>query len=66
MVFDANEDVLREYFAELPRATPTDFLINVNILVTLPVSQGDLSQFALAQRLDETFLYIEYNLKGIE
>jgi len=46
--------------------TPTDFLINVNNLVTLPVSQGDLSQFALAQRLDETFLYIENNLKGIE
>jgi len=58
--------VLREFFAELPRATPTDFLINVNNLVTLPVSQGDLSQFALAQRLDETFLYIENNLKGIE
>lgn len=66
VVFDANEDVLREFFAELPRATPTDFLINVNNLVTLPVSQGDLSQFALAQRLDETFLYIENNLKGIE
>ena len=66
VVFDANEDVLREFFAELPRATPTDFLINVNSLVTLPVSQGDLSQYALAQRLDETFLYIDKNLKGLE
>lgn len=66
VVFDASEDVLREFFAELPRATPTDFLINVNNLVTLPVSQGALSQYALAQRLEETFLYIDKNLKGLE
>ncbi|GJI56965.1 hypothetical protein HEMROJRC1_20770 [Rodentibacter sp. JRC1] len=66
VVFDATEEVLREFFAELPRATPTDFIINVNNLVTLPISQGDLSQYALAQRLDETFLYIDKNLKGIE
>lgn len=65
VVFDAHEEVLREFFAELPRATPTDFLINVNNLVTLPVSQGDLSYNSMVQRLDETFLYIDKNLKDI-
>lgn len=65
LVFDANEEVLREFFAELPRATPTDFLINVNNLVTLPLSQGDLSQQAFLQRLDEVFIYIDKNLKGV-
>ena len=44
----------------------TDFLINVNNLITLPVSQGDLSHSSLAQRLDETFLYIDKNLKGVD
>lgn len=66
VVFNANEDILREFFAELPRATPTDFLINVNNLITLPVSQGDLSHSSFAQRLDETFLYIDKNLKGVD
>lgn len=66
IVFDANEDVLREFFAELPRATPTDFLINVHTLVTLPISQGDISQYAFAQRLDETFLYVEKYLKNVK
>ncbi|EQA15454.1 conjugal transfer protein TraF [Glaesserella parasuis] len=63
MVFDANEDVLREFFAEIPRATPTNFIINVNTLVTLPLTQGDTSHYAFLQRLDEVFLYVDQNLK---
>lgn len=66
MAFDANEDVLREFFAELPRATPTDFLINVNTLVTLPLTQGDTSHYAFLQRLDEVFIYVDQNLKDIK
>lgn len=64
LVFDANEDVLREFFAEIPRATPTNFLINVNTLITLPLTQGDTSHYAFLQRLDEVFIYINEHLNN--
>lgn len=64
-VLQPTEEELSMFFAELPRATPTDFLVNVNNLTTIPLSQGDTSTYAFLQRLDETFLYIDKNLKNL-
>lgn len=64
-VMQPTEEELIQFFAELPRATPTDFLINVNNLSTIPLSQGDTSTHTFLQRLDETFLYIDRNLKEL-
>lgn len=63
-VFPTNQEILNEFFAELPRATPTDFLINVNTMETLPLSQGAVSYQAFLQRLDEVFIYVDRNLRG--
>ncbi|TNH04048.1 type-F conjugative transfer system pilin assembly thiol-disulfide isomerase TrbB [Testudinibacter sp. TR-2022] len=54
-----NKAILDAFFAELPQATPTDFLVNVNTLETLPLSQGALSYESFLQRLDEVFVIID-------
>ncbi|QHM74019.1 type-F conjugative transfer system pilin assembly thiol-disulfide isomerase TrbB [Mixta intestinalis] len=54
-VMPVNDSVLKDFFAELPQATPTDFVINTQSLVTIPLSQGEMSAEALKQRLDESF-----------
>lgn len=54
-VAPVNDRVLKDFFAELPRATPTDFIVNTQTLVTIPLSQGEMSGDALKQRLDESF-----------
>lgn len=62
IAYPINNEILNVFFAELPRATPTDFLVNVNTLVVLPISQGALSYQSFLQRLDETFIYVDKNL----
>lgn len=59
------EEELSLFFAELPRATPTSFLVHINNLTAIPISQGDISTYAFIQRLDETFSYVDKNLKGV-
>lgn len=54
-VMPVNDRILKDFFAELPQATPTDFVINTQSLVTIPLSQGEMSEEALKQRLDESF-----------
>ncbi|MEN4051960.1 conjugal transfer protein TraF [Serratia marcescens] len=54
-VLPTNDAVLEQFFAELPKVTPTDFLVNTQTLVTIPLAQGALSEAVLSQRLDETF-----------
>ena len=54
-VAPVNDSVLKDFFAELPQATPTDFIVNTQSLVTIPLSQGEMSEEALRQRLDESF-----------
>jgi len=54
-VAPVNDSVLKDFFAELPQATPTDFIVNTQTLVTIPLSQGEMSEDALKQRLDESF-----------
>jgi len=58
-VMPVNDSVLKDFFAELPQATPTDFIINTQSLVTIPLSQGEMSEEALKQRLGETFALAE-------
>ena len=64
-VFPANKAVIDTFFAELPRATPTNFLINVNTMVTLPLTQGVTSYELFLKRLDDVLIYVDTNLKGI-
>ncbi|NNH97758.1 conjugal transfer protein TraF [Pasteurella multocida] len=64
--FPVNNSVLNAFFAELPRATPTDFIVNVNTLVTLPLSQGATSYMNFLKRLDEVFMYVDQHLNDIK
>lgn len=54
-VLPTTTDVTNGFFAELPKVTPTDFITNKDTLVTIPLSQGAISEEAFIQRLDETF-----------
>lgn len=54
-VLPVNDGILKDFFAELPQATPTDFIINTQSLVTIPLSQGELTENTLKQRLEESF-----------
>lgn len=54
-VLPVNDAVVQDFFAELPRATPTDFLINTQSLVTLPLSQGVMTAATLKQRIRDAF-----------
>lgn len=64
-VLSPTEEELSLFFAELPRATPTSFLVHINNLTAIPISQGDISTYAFVQRLDETFLYVDKNLREL-
>lgn len=64
-VFPTNREVINAFFAELPQATPTDFLVNVNTMVTLPLTQGVSSYERFLQRLDEVLIYVDQHLKGV-
>ena len=53
-------DILNNFFAELPKVTPTDFIVNKDTLVTIPLSQGAISEEALVQRLNESFTLADH------
>ncbi|EMQ5759663.1 type-F conjugative transfer system pilin assembly thiol-disulfide isomerase TrbB [Proteus mirabilis] len=59
VAYPVNNEIIRTFFAEIPQATPTSFLINVNTLITVPLSQGAVSANSLLQRLDESFILID-------
>ncbi|WP_272664069.1 MULTISPECIES: type-F conjugative transfer system pilin assembly thiol-disulfide isomerase TrbB [unclassified Providencia] len=59
VAYPVNDEIIRTFFAEVPQATPTSFLINVDTLVTVPLSQGAISANSLIQRLDESFVLID-------
>ncbi|PAV01622.1 hypothetical protein CBG25_15605, partial [Arsenophonus sp. ENCA] len=42
--------VIGEFFPELPQVTPTDFIVNTQTLVAIPVSQGIMSATAFNNR----------------
>lgn len=65
-VFPTNKEVINEFFAELPQATPTNFLVNVNTLVTLPISQGVTPYQDFLHRLDEVLIYADKHLGGLK
>lgn len=64
--FPTNKEVVDTFFAELPQATPTDFLVNINTMVTLPLTQGATSYHAFLQRLDEVFIYVNENFNNLK
>lgn len=58
-VLPVTPQVLNEFFPELPQVTPTDFIVNTQTLVAIPVSQGMVSGEVLVKRLEESFLLAE-------
>jgi type-F conjugative transfer system pilin assembly thiol-disulfide isomerase TrbB len=58
-VLPVTPDVISEFFPELPQVTPTDFIVNTQTLVAIPVSQGMLSATAFVNRLEQSFLLAE-------
>ncbi|HCD1372017.1 conjugal transfer protein TrbB [Klebsiella pneumoniae] len=59
-VLPTTTDILNNFFAELPKVTPTDFIVNKDTLVTIPLSQGAISEEALVQRLNESFTLADH------
>lgn len=59
-VLPTTTDILNNFFAELPKVTPTDFIVNKDTLVTIPLSQGAISEEALVQRLSESFTLADH------
>ncbi|MDR5614291.1 type-F conjugative transfer system pilin assembly thiol-disulfide isomerase TrbB [Arsenophonus sp.] len=58
-VLPVTPDVIGEFFPELPQVTPTDFIINTQTLVAIPVSQGMMSATAFVNRLEQSFRLAE-------
>ncbi|WP_334472447.1 type-F conjugative transfer system pilin assembly thiol-disulfide isomerase TrbB [Arsenophonus sp. PmNCSU2021_1] len=58
-ILPVTPDVISEFFPELPQVTPTDFIVNTQTLVAIPVSQGMLSATAFVNRLEQSFLLAE-------
>ncbi|WP_334473163.1 conjugal transfer protein TraF [Arsenophonus sp. PmNCSU2021_1] len=58
-VLPVTPDVIGEFFPELPQVTPTNFIVNTQTLVAIPVSQGMLSATAFVNRLEQSFLLAE-------
>lgn len=54
-VLPVTPDVISEFFPELPEVTPTDFIVNTQTLVAIPVSQGMLSAEMFVNRLEQSF-----------
>ncbi|WP_395971499.1 type-F conjugative transfer system pilin assembly thiol-disulfide isomerase TrbB (plasmid) [Candidatus Arsenophonus nilaparvatae] len=54
-VLPVTPDVIGEFFPELPQVTPTDFIVNTQTLVAIPVSQGMLSAEMFVNRLEQSF-----------
>ncbi|PAV09735.1 hypothetical protein CBG25_02775 [Arsenophonus sp. ENCA] len=52
-------EVIGEFFPELPQVTPTDFIVNTQTLVAIPVSQGMMSATSFNNRLEQSFLLAE-------
>ena len=59
----ASPDVMRTFFPNIPVATPTTFLVNVNTLEALPLLQGASDAVGFMARMD-TVLQM-YTEKGI-
>ncbi|PAV10509.1 hypothetical protein CBG25_01705 [Arsenophonus sp. ENCA] len=58
-VLPVTPDVIGDFFPELPQVTPTDFVVNTQTLVAIPVSQGMLSAEMFINRLEQSFLLVE-------
>lgn len=58
-VLPATQQVINDFFPELPKVTPTDFIVHKDTLVAIPLSQGAISEQVLIQRLEETFTLAE-------
>ncbi|MTC74228.1 type-F conjugative transfer system pilin assembly thiol-disulfide isomerase TrbB [Providencia sp. wls1919] len=57
----ANPDVMIKFFPNIPIATPTTFLINVNTLEAFPLIQGATDERGFINRLDNVFQIITNN-----
>lgn len=58
-VIPTNSAITDTFFAELPMATPTDFLVNIDTLMTVPISQGAISYDAFLKRLNDVFIIVD-------
>ncbi|MFQ1018098.1 type-F conjugative transfer system pilin assembly thiol-disulfide isomerase TrbB [Gilliamella sp. BG7] len=55
-VLPATNEIVANFFRDLPVATPTTFLVNVNDLTTLPVSQGSMKKIEFENQIKKTFI----------
>lgn len=58
-VIPVNNQVVSTFFRDIPVATPTTFLVNVNDLITAPISQGNITENDLINQLNKTFISLE-------
>ena len=55
-VLPVTNEIVANFFRDLPVATPTTFLVNVNDLTTLPLSQGTMQKFENENQIKKTFI----------
>lgn len=54
-VLPVTNEIVANFFRDLPVATPTTFLVNVDDLTTLPLSQGAMTKTEFENRIKITF-----------
>lgn len=55
-VLPVNNEIVANFFRDLPVATPTTFLVNIDDLTTLPLSQGAMQKFEFENQIRKTFI----------
>lgn len=56
LVLPVSNEIVATFFRDLPVATPTVFLVNVDDLTTFPVSQGSMTKIDFENQIQKTFM----------
>ena len=57
-VLPVSNEIVATFFRDLPVATPTVFLVNIDNLITLPVSQGTMTKVDFENQIKKTFMSV--------
>lgn len=58
LVLPVSNEIVATFFRDLPVATPTVFLVNIDNLTTLPVSQGSMTKVDFENQVKKTLMSI--------
>lgn len=58
LVLPVSNEIVANFFRDLPVATPTVFLVNIDNLITLPVSQGSMTKVDFENQIKKTLMSV--------